>query len=96
MVTAFAVESYQWLQDDPADASAELLRQAVILLSTLANQTSSSVPPQPGPALPESVVVRINVYWFLSLVLSLSAALIGIVCKQWLREYERDIGQSAQ
>lgn len=96
VVTAFAVESYQWLQDDPADASAELLRQAVVLLSTLANQTSSSLPSQRGPALSDPVVVRINVYWFLSLVLSLSAALVGILCKQWLREYERDIGQSAQ
>ncbi|KZV96318.1 hypothetical protein EXIGLDRAFT_643245, partial [Exidia glandulosa HHB12029] len=74
VVTAFAIESYQWLQDDPADASAELLRQAVVLLSALANQTPTSPTTQRGPALPESVVVRINVYWFLSLVLSLSAA----------------------
>ncbi|KZV96322.1 hypothetical protein EXIGLDRAFT_643256, partial [Exidia glandulosa HHB12029] len=71
------------------------MQQAVTLLSALANQPVPVAPPQ-GPSLPASAVVRINIYWFLSLVLSLSAALVGIVCKQWLREYERDVSQSAK
>ncbi|EJD44338.1 hypothetical protein AURDEDRAFT_166718 [Auricularia subglabra TFB-10046 SS5] len=33
--------------------------------------------------------MRINAYWFISLVLSLSAALIAILGKQWVREFER-------
>jgi len=37
-----------------------------------------------GP-LPSSI--RINVFWFLSLVLSLATALIGIITAQWLREH---------
>ncbi|TFK68961.1 hypothetical protein BDN72DRAFT_740672, partial [Pluteus cervinus] len=35
--------------------------------------------------------VRINIFWFLSLTLSLSTVLIGILCLQWLREYQRDV-----
>ncbi|KZV96326.1 hypothetical protein EXIGLDRAFT_671188, partial [Exidia glandulosa HHB12029] len=95
VVTAFAVESYQWLQEDPAERSAELLGQAVQLLSSLANQSIPTAPPR-GSSLPDSATVRINVYWYMSLVLSLSAALVSILCKQWLREYERDIGHSAE
>ncbi|EJD48824.1 hypothetical protein AURDEDRAFT_60393, partial [Auricularia subglabra TFB-10046 SS5] len=37
---------------------------------------------------------RINIYWFLSLTLSLSAALVGILAKQWIREYQRDSGRT--
>ena len=33
--------------------------------------------------------IRINVLWFISLVLSLTTALIGIVSLQWLREHRR-------
>ncbi|KAF8987674.1 hypothetical protein BDQ17DRAFT_1187542, partial [Cyathus striatus] len=29
----------------------------------------------------------INALWFISLVLSLSSALVGIVCVQWIRQY---------
>ncbi|EJD44311.1 hypothetical protein AURDEDRAFT_36708, partial [Auricularia subglabra TFB-10046 SS5] len=42
--------------------------------------------------MPNSVSTRINVYWFLALSLSLSAALIAILCKQWIREFERNVG----
>ena len=33
---------------------------------------------------------RINIFWFISLSLSLAAVSIGIVCMQWLREFQRD------
>ncbi|EJD34682.1 hypothetical protein AURDEDRAFT_31197, partial [Auricularia subglabra TFB-10046 SS5] len=44
--------------------------------------------------VPDAAAARINVYWFLALTLSLTAALVGILCKQWVREYERDVGRS--
>lgn len=40
---------------------------------------------------PSASVIRINIFWFLSLVLSLSSVLIGILCSQWIREYQRDV-----
>ncbi|EJD36813.1 hypothetical protein AURDEDRAFT_33844, partial [Auricularia subglabra TFB-10046 SS5] len=45
-------------------------------------------------ALSDAASTRINIYWFLSLSLSLSAALVAILAKQWVREYERDAGRT--
>ncbi|KIM36632.1 hypothetical protein M413DRAFT_286024 [Hebeloma cylindrosporum] len=36
---------------------------------------------------PLSSSIRINIFWFLSLVLSLTTALMGIITAQWLREH---------
>ncbi|KAL1718373.1 hypothetical protein EV715DRAFT_168287, partial [Schizophyllum commune] len=41
-----------------------------------------------------SVAIRLNAYWFLSLILALSSAVVGILCKQWLRRYERDLSRT--
>lgn len=89
MVTAFTIESYRWLQADPNDA-------VVVLLSQIAHSVSpnyTAAPPIPATAgLPGSVSIRINVYWFMALSLSLSAALVAILCKQWIRVFERNPG----
>uniref|UniRef100_A0A0W0FY79 DUF6535 domain-containing protein n=1 Tax=Moniliophthora roreri TaxID=221103 RepID=A0A0W0FY79_MONRR len=39
---------------------------------------------------PDASSIRINCWWFLSLVFSLTSALFGLLCKQWLREQQRD------
>jgi hypothetical protein len=36
---------------------------------------------------PASSDIRINIYWFLGLVLSLTSALFGFLMKQWLKMY---------
>ncbi|KAK0492434.1 hypothetical protein EDD18DRAFT_1357689 [Armillaria luteobubalina] len=46
--------------------------------------------------LPTQVQKRNNIYWFLSLLLALSSASTGMLCKQWLREYIRDAGRSSK
>ncbi|KAL1714401.1 hypothetical protein EV715DRAFT_276654 [Schizophyllum commune] len=94
VVTAFIIESYKWLLEEPEDLSAEYLRQ---ILALLANTTIPSTIQASGrPTLPDNIVSIINGFWFTSLTLSLSSALIGIVSKQWLREYLRDAGRSTQ
>ncbi|EJD36684.1 hypothetical protein AURDEDRAFT_23862, partial [Auricularia subglabra TFB-10046 SS5] len=90
VVTAFTVESYQWLHSDPGDVSVLLLAHIADILSP--NQTALKLPPT--SALSDSAAACINTYWFVSLTLSLSAALVGILAKQWLREYERDVGRT--
>ncbi|TFK17738.1 hypothetical protein FA15DRAFT_308815 [Coprinopsis marcescibilis] len=87
-ITAFTVESYRWLRQEPEDATAQLLTYLTTHLTV-----------DIGP-LPQSLVfddfqvstaeVVINLMWFLSLTLSLTAVFIGILCLQWLREYQRD------
>ncbi|KAK1233493.1 hypothetical protein PQX77_003348 [Marasmius sp. AFHP31] len=84
VVTAFTIESYQWLSEDPSDQSIAILTHISAQLNN--RNVSSFEPPQftPDPSL-----VRINTFWFLSLILALVDALFGLMCKQWLREYRR-------
>ncbi|KAK1220269.1 hypothetical protein PQX77_016974 [Marasmius sp. AFHP31] len=84
VVTAFTIESYQWLEQTPEDTNVVLLTQ---ILQKLNNEPIS--PPQQFKA--SSSAVRINVLWFLSLAIALVDALFALVCKQWLREHERNV-----
>ncbi|ESK89467.1 hypothetical protein Moror_16126 [Moniliophthora roreri MCA 2997] len=86
VVTAFAVESYQWLSEDPADTTVVLLTQLSMQLSNL-----TTIPHERTPFQPDASSIRINCFWFLSLIFSLTSGLFGLLCKQWLREHERDI-----
>ncbi|KAF5325010.1 hypothetical protein D9619_009812 [Psilocybe cf. subviscida] len=91
VTTAFIIESYQRLQPDPNDTIVDLLAHiaerldntsingTVPVLSIVSNANFS-------PSRPD---ININVFWFISLVLSLTAALIGIITLQWLREHQR-------
>jgi len=86
VVTAFIIESYTTLQKDPAvDLLARILKQ---LESTSLNQPGLQASPM-DEFSPTSANVRINLLWFLSLVVSLATALVSIVFLQWLREHQR-------
>lgn len=88
-MTAFIIESYTWLQEDPSEKSTQLLAQISLQLSTLVpNNTSFNFAP-PDEFVVTQTAIRINIFWFTSLTLSLTAVLVGILCKQWLREYQR-------
>ncbi|KAF9255662.1 hypothetical protein L218DRAFT_883589, partial [Marasmius fiardii PR-910] len=93
VVTAFIVESYKWLQVDPADSTVALLNTTVGLLMGIAQRNSTESPFlsfDPSPHFtPSSSVVRINTFWFLSLTLALVDALFGLLCKQWLRAHQQ-------
>ncbi|KAL0577354.1 hypothetical protein V5O48_004637 [Marasmius crinis-equi] len=82
VVTAFTIESYQWLSDDTQDTTVALLTQ---IFQQMSNQTITPV--KPFQATPSNV--RINTFWFLSLIIALVDALFGLLCKQWLREHRR-------
>ncbi|KAF5328255.1 hypothetical protein D9619_013374 [Psilocybe cf. subviscida] len=90
VVTAFVIESYQTLQPDPND-------QIISLLSRIADQMNTPIGNTSHTAFsstisgfrPSQSNIRINIFWFISLVLSLAVALIGIITLQWLREHQR-------
>ncbi|KAF9259407.1 hypothetical protein L218DRAFT_845522, partial [Marasmius fiardii PR-910] len=88
VVTAFTVESYQWLQEDPADTTVALLRQIAQDLHQH-NLTLSTPSPPIQHFVPSASAIRINMFWFLSLILALVDVLFGLLCKQWLREHQR-------
>ncbi|EEB91436.1 hypothetical protein MPER_10201, partial [Moniliophthora perniciosa FA553] len=85
VVTAFVIESYQWLSEDPADTTVALLIQ----ISAQLNASQNISPERPSFEADISSI-RINCFWFLSLIFSLTSALFGLLCKQWLREHQRD------
>ena len=95
VLTAFNIESYKLLQEDPAETSAALLAQ---ISAQLGSGTASSVSPSylgsSSSFRPDTRSVRINILWFSSLVLSLVSASIGILTKQWLREYMSNTASS--
>ncbi|EEB94542.1 hypothetical protein MPER_06628, partial [Moniliophthora perniciosa FA553] len=86
VVTAFVIESYQWVDEDPADTTVALLTQ---LISVQVNGSQSAFL-EPTQFKPDASSIRINVFWFLSLIFSLTSALFGLLCKQWVREHQRD------
>ncbi|KAG8708428.1 hypothetical protein FRC08_018908 [Ceratobasidium sp. 394] len=91
ILTAFLIESKDLLQQDPADVSAMLLLS--IAQSQLRMEQGLPLPPSASSlqSLPEfapSMSARwINGIWFTSLGLSLSAALISMLGKEWLTAY---------
>ncbi|KAL0065148.1 hypothetical protein AAF712_007818 [Marasmius tenuissimus] len=82
VVTAFTIESYQWLQEAPADTT-------VVLLKQISQQLNNSPVSEPDEFNVSSSVVAINILWFLSLIIALVDALFALLCKQWLREHRR-------
>jgi hypothetical protein len=69
--------------------SVALLAQISKQVSSIAPQVSipSSLPPPYPNFTPNSSDIRVNVYWFMSLVFSLSAALLATLVQQWVRDY---------
>ena len=82
VLTTFIIESYKNLQPDP---QVEMMRAVLLQLQKSSNITSDNIPPPVAPFTLTPSAVRVNVYWFSSLILSLSAALITILAKQWVR-----------
>jgi hypothetical protein len=95
-LTAFILDSKQNLRVSPTDRMVYYLQQNVAMLDQISRQISfiapqfsiSSTPPPPFPAFkPLASDIRVNVFWFMALVFSLSAALLAILVQQWVRDY---------
>ena len=97
VLTSFLVQSIQNLQDDPMKKVAYYQQQSVAMLAQISQQIASititpqvpiaSTPPTYPAFRPSNSDIRVNIYWFLGLVCSLSAALIAILIQQWVRSY---------
>ncbi|KAI0795103.1 hypothetical protein C8Q75DRAFT_527426 [Abortiporus biennis] len=92
VLTAFNIESYRKLLPDSSDTSLIILQHisqqisSFSLTSAFANSTIPPINLQQSFTAPLAII-RINVLWFTSLVLSLVSASLGMLVKQWLREY---------
>ncbi|KAJ7153324.1 hypothetical protein C8R46DRAFT_961664, partial [Mycena filopes] len=85
-LTAFIIESYRSLQQDPADSTVRLLARISDQLVALSSNTTF-VPPTPPAFHPSSSSLVCNILWFLSLTLSLTCALLATLVEQWAREF---------
>jgi hypothetical protein len=95
-LTAFIIDSKQNLKPSPSDQMVYYLKQNVDLLSQISQQIAFVVPqfaipaapPAPFPTFnPSASDIRVNVFWFMALAFSLSAALLAILVQQWVRDY---------
>ena len=96
ILTAFIIDSKEDLKVSPADQMVYYLQQNVAILDQISHQISSiapqvsipSTPPPPFPSFkPLASDIRVNVFWFMALVFSLSTALLATLVQQWVREY---------
>ncbi|KAB5588537.1 Transmembrane protein [Ceratobasidium theobromae] len=87
ILAVFLVESKKMLHQDPADASVALLT----LMIQSQQRMELGLAPQPSavaPFVPTATARWINGIWFAALCLSLSAALVAMLGKEWLTAYQ--------
>jgi hypothetical protein len=86
------MESHKALRPDFAEESVQLLRQ--IAAQTAGKTWVTAVEPRIDHTL--MINVCVNIFWFLSLVLSLTAALVGIVSLQWIRIHIHSLSDGSE
>ncbi|KAH9045190.1 hypothetical protein EDB85DRAFT_1827004, partial [Lactarius pseudohatsudake] len=92
---SFIIDKMHDLQVDPMEKMIHYQQQSVALLAHISTQ----LPPNASQALPSTPTysdsdfklilsdVRVNAFWFMSLVFSISAALLATLVQQWVRDY---------
>jgi hypothetical protein len=91
--SAFVIDIHSKLQPDPNDQSAALLRAILLTLNQSAIPGETPVvPPVQDP--PSSEIVAATGLLYASLLISLLAAFIAMLGKQWLNRYLRRAGGS--
>jgi Family of unknown function (DUF6535) len=85
IVGAFIIEFYKKLSPDSGDQTVALLQQISHQLPNSPNGTNSNTANQPSS--PGTAMVWVNALWLISLVLSLTCALIATLLQQWARRY---------
>ncbi|CAE7223180.1 unnamed protein product [Rhizoctonia solani] len=90
--TAFVIESYRNLKQDPTDISSRTLFTISQTLMFIANGSEPSNVPltfetEVSPFHPSAKAICVNVLWFSSLSLSVAVSLISMLAKEWCLEY---------
>jgi hypothetical protein len=88
-VAAFIIESYKNLSPSSGDTTVTLLAQISQQLAGVPYETlpQNLTAARNASFKPTNSAVRVNVLWFLSLVLSLTSALSATLLQQWARRY---------
>ncbi|KAH8983792.1 hypothetical protein EDB86DRAFT_3050036, partial [Lactarius hatsudake] len=86
-VATFIAMSYPTLNQDPNDITHSLLRQISQQLANPNRTIPAASLSDQSSFTPSASVVFVNSVWFLSLVLSLTCALIATLLQHWARRY---------
>ena len=87
------IDVYSKLQPDPNDQSVALLRAILFTLNNSAIPDESPVVP-PAQQVPPSEIVVVTGLLYASLLISLLAAFVAMLGKQWLNRYRQHAGGS--
>jgi uncharacterized protein DUF6535 len=93
-VGAFIIEFYKKLSPDSGAQTVALLGQMSQQLANFPNGNYSSAPIPPSP--PSASMIWVNAMWLMSLVLSLTSALIATLLQQWARRYIETINTPSE
>lgn len=89
VVATFLFSSFQDLKPDPQEKSASYLEKIYLLADSNRTHDIPTFPTQSNPSTfsPPKSAVWVNSLWSLSLVMTLSSALLAILVQQWARRY---------
>ncbi|KAI9433510.1 hypothetical protein H4582DRAFT_985075 [Lactarius indigo] len=85
-VATFISVSIQDIRPNPQNTSTFYLSYIYQLLAD-PNRSNISLPSSPPPFSPPTYAVWVNSLWFLSLVISISCALLAALLRRWARRY---------
>ncbi|KAH9954372.1 hypothetical protein BGW80DRAFT_1467817 [Lactifluus volemus] len=88
-VAALLAVSIQDLRPNPQDTAAFYLANIYQLLAdpNISRASTLATPATPPPFSPPRYAIWVNSLWFLSLVISLTSALLATLLQQWARRY---------
>ncbi|KZP07640.1 hypothetical protein FIBSPDRAFT_803809 [Athelia psychrophila] len=90
VVTAFITVGYGTLQPDATATTTAILVQISQQLASISNGTGEVLPynsAESASFTPSGTSLSLNAFWFLSLILSLTCALMATLVQQWARQY---------
>lgn len=90
VLTAFVIESMKIIQEDPSSRIYDVL---LVVTQQLANQSTPAY--KPTAFVAPSYGVRVNVWFFISLSVSLITALVSVIALQWVGNYDRGLNTSS-
>ncbi|THU91976.1 hypothetical protein K435DRAFT_612715, partial [Dendrothele bispora CBS 962.96] len=85
-LTAFVIESYKTLREDPQDTTVSLLTQISQQLASQSNGPPESIG-ELNAFQPLLSSLICNTFWFISLVLGLTCSLLATFVQQWTRDF---------
>ncbi|KAF8798272.1 hypothetical protein BYT27DRAFT_7218537 [Phlegmacium glaucopus] len=94
VLTAFLVDASKNLKPDPTEQTNALLSQTVVLLAQISQQlgpNGSQTIISPLQPVEQFMLnpsdLRVNIFWYMSLGFSITAALGATLVQQWVRDY---------